>query len=70
MDFERRMATYLIENFKHSYDMDTYVLFAITYYDPESALSFVYYSRIMQAEAIATAFRVWRRNWKGKGKEG
>lgn len=23
----------------------------------------------MQAEALATAYRLWRRNWRGKGRE-
>ena len=23
----------------------------------------------MQAETLASAYRLWRRNWKGKGKE-
>lgn len=23
----------------------------------------------MQSEAVASAYRIWRRNWKGKGKE-
>lgn len=31
--------------------------------------SYVYYTQIMQAEALATAYRLWRRNWCGKGRE-
>lgn len=31
--------------------------------------SYVYYSQVMQAECLAAAFRVWRRNWKGPGRE-
>ena len=31
--------------------------------------SYVYYTQIMQAETLATAFRLWKRNWKGKGRE-
>ena len=31
--------------------------------------SYVYYTQIMQAETLASAYRLWRRNWKGKGKE-
>ncbi|KAG6336605.1 hypothetical protein ID866_2481 [Astraeus odoratus] len=30
---------------------------------------YVYYTQIMQAEALATAYRLWRRNWRGKGRE-
>lgn len=51
--FERRLELYLMENFKHAFDMDSYV----------------YYTQIMQAETLASAYRLWRRNWQGKGKE-
>ena len=29
----------------------------------------MYYTQIMQAETLASAYRLWRRNWKGKGRE-
>jgi beta-mannosidase len=32
-------------------------------------VSYVYYTQVMQAEALATAYRLWRRNWKGHGRE-
>ncbi|TBU32964.1 glycoside hydrolase family 2 protein [Dichomitus squalens] len=51
--FERRIELYLMENFKHAFDIESYV----------------YYTQIMQAETLASAYRLWRRNWKGKGKE-
>ncbi|KAL0950040.1 hypothetical protein HGRIS_010048 [Hohenbuehelia grisea] len=51
--FERRLELYLVENFKHAFDMESYV----------------YYTQIMQAETLASAYRLWRRNWKGPGKE-
>ncbi|KAH9006794.1 beta-mannosidase [Lactarius hatsudake] len=51
--FERRLELYLVENFRHSFDMESYV----------------YYTQIMQAETLATAYRLWRRNWAGPGKE-
>lgn len=51
--FERRLELYLVENFKHAFDMDSYV----------------YYTQIMQAETLASAYRLWRRNWRGKGRE-
>jgi len=51
--FERRLELYLVENFKHAFDIESYV----------------YYTQIMQAETLASAYRLWRRNWKGKGKE-
>lgn len=31
--------------------------------------SYVYYTQVMQAETLAAAYRLWRRNWRGKGKE-
>jgi hypothetical protein len=31
--------------------------------------SYGYYTQLMQAEALATAYRTWRRNWRGKGRE-
>jgi len=42
-----------MENFKHAFDMESYV----------------YYTQIMQAETLASAYRLWRRNWKGRGRE-
>lgn len=51
--FERRLELYLVENFRHAFDMESYV----------------YYTQIMQAEALSTAYRLWRRNWAGPGKE-
>ncbi|THH15213.1 hypothetical protein EW146_g5231 [Bondarzewia mesenterica] len=51
--FERRLAMYVMENFKHVLDMESYV----------------YYTQIMQSEALATAYRLWRRNWGGPGKQ-
>ncbi|KDQ64291.1 glycoside hydrolase family 2 protein [Jaapia argillacea MUCL 33604] len=51
--FERRLELYLVENFKHSFEMESYV----------------YYTQIMQAETLASAYRLWRRNWAGRGKE-
>ncbi|WWC73873.1 uncharacterized protein I206_107845 [Kwoniella pini CBS 10737] len=51
--FERRLELYLMENFRHSFDMPGYV----------------YYTQIMQAECLGAAYRLWRRNFKGRGKE-
>ena len=31
--------------------------------------SYVYYTQVMQAECLAAAYRAWRRNWKGPGRE-
>ncbi|WWD22921.1 hypothetical protein CI109_107416 [Kwoniella shandongensis] len=51
--FERRLELYLMENFRHAFDMPSYV----------------YYTQIMQAECLGAAYRLWRRNFKGRGKE-
>lgn len=51
--FERRLELYLMENFRHAFDMDSYV----------------YYTQAMQAETLAAAYRLWRRNWRGPGRE-
>ncbi|ORY26762.1 glycoside hydrolase superfamily [Naematelia encephala] len=51
--FERRIELYLIENFRHAFDMPSYV----------------YYTQIMQAECLGAAYRLWRREWRGEGKE-
>jgi len=51
--FERRIELYLVENFKHSFEMESYV----------------YFTQVMQAETLASAYRLWRRNWRGKGRE-
>ncbi|KAF7313298.1 Beta-mannosidase B [Mycena chlorophos] len=51
--FERRLELYLVENFRHSFDMESYV----------------YFTQIMQAECLAAAYRLWRRNWAGPGRQ-
>lgn len=53
LGFERRLELYLMENFRHAFDMPSYV----------------YYTQAMQAETLAAAYRLWRRNWRGRGKE-
>ncbi|KAF9782269.1 beta-mannosidase [Thelephora terrestris] len=50
---ERRLELYLVENFRHAFDIESYV----------------YYTQVMQAECLAAAYRLWRRNWKGPGRE-
>ncbi|KAF8529175.1 glycoside hydrolase family 2 protein [Hysterangium stoloniferum] len=52
-NWQRRLEGYLIENFKHAFDIESYV----------------YYTQIMQAETLASAYRLWRREWRGHGKE-
>ncbi|KAM0746231.1 glycoside hydrolase [Meredithblackwellia eburnea MCA 4105] len=51
--FERRLELYLVENIRHSFDIPSYI----------------YATQLIQAETLSWAYRVWRRNWKGPGKE-
>ncbi|KAL8945471.1 MAG: hypothetical protein Q9211_000009 [Gyalolechia sp. 1 TL-2023] len=51
---ERRLATYLIENITYSHSPFDY---------------YVYCTQLMQSECLATAFRLWKREWKGPGRE-
>ncbi|KAL8842615.1 MAG: hypothetical protein Q9176_002572 [Flavoplaca citrina] len=48
---ERRLATYLVENIPYSQEPFDY---------------YVYCTQLMQAECIATAMRLWKREWKGR----
>ena len=51
---ERRIALYLVENFR---------------YAPDPFEQFIYSTQLMQAECLASAYRLWKRQWKGPGKE-
>ncbi|KAH8703623.1 putative beta-mannosidase B [Talaromyces proteolyticus] len=51
---ERRIALYLVENFR---------------YAPEPIEQFIYCTQLMQAECLASAYRLWKRQWKGPGRE-
>lgn len=51
---ERRIALYLVENFR---------------YAPDPLEQFVYCTQLMQGECLASAYRLWKRQWKGPGKE-
>ncbi|KAI4258110.1 MAG: hypothetical protein LQ352_001353 [Teloschistes flavicans] len=51
---ERRLATYLIENVPYSHTPFEY---------------YIYCTQLMQAECLATALRLWKREWKGLGRE-
>lgn len=50
----RRIACYLTENIL---------------YDHHPLEAYIYSTQLMQAEALSTAYRFWRRNWKGPGRE-
>ncbi|KFY19357.1 hypothetical protein V491_04482 [Pseudogymnoascus sp. VKM F-3775] len=53
LQHERKMATYLVENFKYGFGLEEYI----------------YITQLNQAEAMTCALRAWRREWKGTGKE-
>ncbi|KAJ4290785.1 Beta-mannosidase B [Collariella sp. IMI 366227] len=51
---ERRIALYLVENMR---------------YAPDPLEQFVYCTQLMQAECLASAYRLWKREWRGPGRE-
>ncbi|KAI9836995.1 MAG: hypothetical protein M1819_000644 [Sarea resinae] len=51
---ERRLAVYLVENIRFPF---------------EPFEQHVYCTQLVQAECVASAFRLWRRQWKGPGHE-
>lgn len=51
---ERRIALYLVENMR---------------YAPDPLEHFIYCTQLMQAECLASAYRLWKREWRGPGKE-
>ncbi|KAI9068740.1 glycoside hydrolase family 2 protein [Trametes sanguinea] len=50
---ERRFAIVMNENFRLTGDLETHI----------------YNTQIMQSEAVGLAYRSWRREWRGKGRE-
>lgn len=51
---ERRIALYLVENMQYQF---------------MPFERFVYCTQLMQAECLASAYRLWKRQWKGPGRE-
>jgi len=51
---ERRIAAYLAENMR---------------FEHKPFEAYIYSTQLMQAEALSNAYRTWRRNWKGPGRE-
>jgi beta-mannosidase len=51
---ERRIALYLAENLR---------------YAPDPLEQYVYSTQLMQAECLASAYRLWRREWRGPSRE-
>ncbi|PCH40558.1 glycoside hydrolase family 2 protein [Wolfiporia cocos MD-104 SS10] len=50
---ERRFAILMNENFRLTSDLETHI----------------YNTQLMQSEAVSFAYRMWRREWRGRGKE-
>ncbi|KMU79204.1 hypothetical protein CISG_07567 [Coccidioides immitis RMSCC 3703] len=48
------MALYMVENIRYNFDPFE---------------QYIHCTQVMQAECLATAYRLWRRQWKGLGKE-
>ncbi|KAF8458103.1 beta-mannosidase [Terfezia claveryi] len=51
---ERRIALYLVENLQYS---------------PSPIAQYIYSTQLMQSECLSSAYRLWRREWKGPGRE-
>ena len=51
---ERRIALYLVENMR---------------YAPDPIEQFIYCTQLMQGECLASAYRLWKRQWKGPKRE-
>lgn len=51
---ERRIALYLVENLQYS---------------PSPFAQYIYSTQLMQSECLSSAYRLWRREWKGPGRE-
>ncbi|KDQ51573.1 glycoside hydrolase family 2 protein [Jaapia argillacea MUCL 33604] len=51
--FERRFAVIMNENFRLTSDLETHA----------------FNTQILQSEAVGFAYRIWRRDWRGQGKE-
>lgn len=51
---DRRIALYMAENFV---------------FDHRPLEAYIYSTQLMQSEALSAAYRAWRRNWQGPGKE-
>lgn len=51
---ERRIALYLVENMRYTF---------------EPFEQYIYCTQLMQAECLSSAYRLWRRQWKGPGRE-
>ncbi|EEP82715.1 conserved hypothetical protein [Uncinocarpus reesii 1704] len=51
---ERRLALYMVENIRYQF---------------EPFEQYIHCTQLMQAECLASAYRAWRRQWKGPGRE-
>ena len=69
--FERRFAIVMNENFRLTSDFETYVPFSYSLQRHRLKIldSHVYNTQLMQSEAVSFAYRSWRREWRGKGRE-
>lgn len=66
---ERRFAILMNENFRLTGDLETWDSFWKKIVSLLTVRSHVYHTQIMQSEALGWAYRAWRREWRGRGKE-
>lgn len=69
---ERRFAIVMNDNFRLTADLETYVRSQFGYgieTDCSSPFRHAYNTQIMQSEALGFAYRSWRREWRGEGKQ-
>ena len=69
LNTNHHLKLYLVENFKHSFDMERWLQQSRVHIILFNPPSYVYYTQVMQAETLASAYRLWRRNWRGPGRE-
>lgn len=73
--FERRFAIVMNENFRLTEDLETYVLcfscgiFLSNCYVFLGVFRHVFNTQLMQSEALGHAYRSWKREWRGPGKQ-
>ncbi|KAJ3216359.1 hypothetical protein HDU67_009627 [Dinochytrium kinnereticum] len=60
--FARRIGMYLFENLRYQGGDDTDGFISRNIFDR-------YATQLVQSEALSTAYRVWRRQWRGRGQE-
>jgi beta-mannosidase len=67
---QRRFGVLLGEDFRHTEDLETYVLAVSTGHERSlRSRRYAFNTQVLQSEAMAFAYRSWRREWRGPGKQ-